>query len=41
MGIYKSSQVNKAVAACKNDMAGGERKGKMERDIASSGMRGV
>lgn len=41
MEIDKSSQVNKTVAACMNDTAGGERKGKMERDIVSSGMRGV
>lgn len=31
MGIDKSSQVNKTVAACTDDTAGGERKGEMER----------
>lgn len=29
------------LATCLDDTAGGERKGEMERDIESSGMRGV
>lgn len=41
MRVDKPSRISTRVATCVDDTAGGERKGEMERDIASSGMRGV
>lgn len=41
MGVDKPSRISMRVATCVDDTAGGERKGKMQRDIVSSGMRGV
>lgn len=41
METDKSSKISTRVVAWVNDMAGGERKGEMERDIVRSGMRGI
>jgi len=41
MGVDKPSRISIRVATCVDDTAAGERKGEMQRDIVSSGMRGV
>lgn len=41
MGVDKPGRISTRVTTCMDDTAGGGRKGEMERDIVSSGMRGV
>lgn len=41
MEADKPSRISMRVTTCVDDTAGGERKGEMQRDIVSSGMRGV
>lgn len=41
MGADKPGRMSTRLATCVDDTAGGERKGEMEGDIVSCGMRGV